>query len=116
MPKTVLDKIVYAIRNQPKTPNGVSRVAITKYLKTELDYDNPAALKKALKKAVDTGVIEQHGQSFKVKDDPVEVTKPEVQVEINDVVDGEGEVLTESGDSVTVRYIGTLEDGTMFDA
>jgi FKBP-type peptidyl-prolyl cis-trans isomerase len=116
MPKTVLDKIVYAIRNQPKTPNGVSRMAITKYLKTELGYDNPAALKKALKKAVDTGVIEQHGQSFKVKGDPVEATQPEVRVEINDVVDGEGEVLTESGDLVTVRYVGTLEDGTMFDA
>jgi FKBP-type peptidyl-prolyl cis-trans isomerase len=116
MPKTALDKIVYAIRNQPKTPNGVSRVAITKYLKAELDYDNPAALKKALKKGVDAGVLEQHGQSFKVTADPVEVVVPEVSVEINDVVDGQGEISSESGDSVTVKYVGKLNDGTMFDA
>ncbi|KAI2489702.1 peptidyl-prolyl cis-trans isomerase [Fragilaria crotonensis] len=116
MPKSIVDKIVHAIRNQPKSPNGVSRVAITKYLKSELGYDNPAALKRAIKKAVDTGVIEQFGQSFKVKGDPVEIVQPEVQVEVHDVVVGDGEIITESGDSLTVKYVGKLEDGTTFDA
>lgn len=116
MPKTVLDKIVFAIRSQPKTPNGVSRVAITKYLKSELDYDNAAAIKKALKKGVDSDVLEQNGQSFRVKADPVIAAVPEVQVEMEDIVNGKGDVTTESGDSVTVKYIGKLEDGTMFDA
>ena len=116
MPKSLVDKIVHAIRNQPKSANGVSRVAITKYLRAELAYDNPAALKKAIKKAVDAGIIEQFGQSFKVKADPVEIAQPEVLVEIQDVVVGKGAILTENGDSLTVKYVGKLEDGTTFDA
>lgn len=116
MPKSLVDKIVCAIRNQPKSANGVSRVAITKYLKAELGCDNPASVKKAIKKAVDAGIIEQFGQSFKVKADPVEVAQQEEKVEIQDLVFGEGEMLAEYGDSLTVKYVGKLEDGTTFDA
>ena len=114
--KTVLDKIVHSIRGQPKTANGVSRVAIAKYMKAELNYDNPSALKKALKKGVDTGVLVQNGQSFLVAKDPVVAPPPEPKVDIKDITPGSGEIKSEVGDKILVKYVGKLEDGTTFDA
>lgn len=115
-PKTVLDKIIFAIRNQPQTPNGVSRTAVVKYLKAELGYDNPNAVKQGLKKGVSSGKLEQKGQSFRVKGDPVVAAPQEEQVEITEVKEGKGSVVSERGDSITVKYAGTLDDGTQFDA
>ena len=116
-PKTVLDKIVFAIRNQPQGPSGVSRTAIVKYLKAELGYDNASALKQAFKKAVTSGKLQQKGQSFRVKGDPLPDLPPEDQVEIQTVKEGKGDVLSERGDTITVKYKGTLQqDGSQFDA
>ena len=69
---TVLDKIVDAIR-QLKDPGekGSSRTAIAKYIKSEYEYDNPNALKKAFKKGVADNVLVQAGQSFRVAKDPI---------------------------------------------
>jgi FKBP-type peptidyl-prolyl cis-trans isomerase len=116
MPQSVIDKILHAIRNQPKSPNGVSKVAIAKYLKSELGYENLVALSRALKKGVENGTLEKRGQSFRVASDPQEITEPETEVEVNDVLVGQGDILTIIGDSITVKYVGKLEDGTIFDA
>ena len=115
-PKTVADMIVYAIRNQPVSANGVSRTAITKYLKTELNYDNASSLKKALKKAVDTGRLVQTGQSFRVTGDTVVKRPPQLKVHIEDVKVGMGPE-AKVGDMVVVKYEGQLKlTGTVFDA
>lgn len=114
--KSVLDKIVHAIRSQPKTANGVSRVAINKYMKAEMEYDNPSAIRKALKKGCDTGVLLQNGHSYRVKADPLEAAEPEAQVEQEEISPGKGDAESEVGDSVTVKYVGKLDDGTTFDA
>ena len=71
-PKTVLDKIIFAIRQHPPTYKKgvvVSRTAITKYLQTELQYDNISAIQKALKQGIRKGQLIQIGQSFRVAGD-----------------------------------------------
>ena len=117
MTKSVLDKIIFSIRNQPhSSPNGVSRVSIAKYIKNEFDYDNASALKKALKKGVDSGKLIQTGQSFRVAGDLVAEIPDQPKVEIEDIKEGTGPAAT-SGDTVVVKYEGRLkEDGIVFDA
>ena len=112
-PKTVLDKIIAAIRAQ-KSAKGSSRQAISKYLRAEFDTDNAAALKKALKKGVSDGKLIQEGQSFKVAGDKEYEAPKEEQVELTDVKVGEGPA-AEKGDTVVVSYKGQLEDGSVFD-
>jgi len=114
--KTVLDKIVFAIRNQPQTLTGVSRSAIGKYLRAELSYDNPAALKTNLKKGVSTGKLAQTGQSFRVKGDAIPERAPEVTVDMKDVKMGMGDEEAKSGDTVVMKYEGKLENGIVFDS
>ena len=117
-PKTVLDKIVYAIRNSPPGANGgVSRVTIVKYLKSEFDTDKPGPIKQAFKKGLSSGVLEQTGQSFTVKGDPERKPKEAGEpLQIKDISEGSGEESAKVGDLVTVEYIGKLDDGTQFDA
>ena len=115
-PKSVADMIVYAIRNQPASANGVSRAAIIKYLKTELNYDNASSLKKALKKTVDTGKLVQTGQSFRVAGDNVIERPPEPIAHIEDIKLGTG-AEAKAGDTVVVKYEGKLKaTGTVFDS
>lgn len=116
-PKSVLDKIIYAIRQQPQTssPNGISRVAIVKYLKQELNYDNASALKKALKQGVDKGKLIQTGQSFRVVGDPLPDVPAGPQVTSQDLKIGTGPEAV-VGDTVIVKYQGKLQDGTVFDS
>mmetsp|Transcript_17984 Transcript_17984/g.39325 ORF Transcript_17984/g.39325 Transcript_17984/m.39325 type:complete len:185 (-) Transcript_17984:141-695(-) len=115
-PKTVLDKIVAAIRAQ-KSPKGSSRQAIVKYLKSEFDTDNATAVKSALKKGVSCGKLVQSGQSFKVKGDAEYEAPADEKVDIVDVRVGDEDVApAERGDTVVVAYVGKLDDGTQFDA
>ena len=120
-PKSVLDKIVFAIRQQPATNSkGVSRLAITKYLKSEMSYDNANAIKMALKKGVDKGTLEQTGHSFRVVGDPVTSAVDEgpaleiVDINLGNTSDNNDEV-ARVGDSVTMNYEGKLDDGHVFD-
>lgn len=113
VPKTVLDKIERAVIVLAD-PTGSSRVAIIKFLKKEYDVDNANAIKKALKAGVDSGRLLQKGQSFTVKG--VEFKPPaDEQIAVEEVREGSGSV-AEVGCEVTMKYRGTLEDGTEFDA
>eukprot|EP00518_Triparma_eleuthera_P014132 CAMPEP_0182479974 /NCGR_PEP_ID=MMETSP1319-20130603/35079_1 /TAXON_ID=172717 /ORGANISM="Bolidomonas pacifica, Strain RCC208" /LENGTH=134 /DNA_ID=CAMNT_0024681429 /DNA_START=158 /DNA_END=558 /DNA_ORIENTATION=- len=112
---TVLGKVVVAIRAL-KCHKGSSRQAIAKYLKSEFTVDNANALKKALKDGVKRGVLEQRGQSFLVAGDEAIPEPADSRVEIVDVVVGEGEAEADDGDTVTVSYVGKLDDGHTFDS
>lgn len=126
---TVLDKIVYAIR-QLKDPGtkGSSRASIAKYIKSEFDYDNSNALKKAFKKGVIDGVLVQTGQSFRVAKDPIleQNENEEDQLKVEDLVSPKAakatgkndgiSVTAQPGDVVTVAYKGTLDNGYEFDS
>lgn len=114
---TVLDKIVHAIRAlDNRSSKGSSRQAITKYLKSELDFNNPSLLKKNLTKGVKDNILVQNGQSFRVQGDPFCDDEPEEEkVQIINVQLGTGELVATDQDVVTVRYVGTLEDGEEFD-
>jgi FKBP-type peptidyl-prolyl cis-trans isomerase len=116
-PKTVLDMIIYSIRNQPANINGVSRSAISKFLKREFGYDKPTQIKNAIKKAVDNGKLIQNGQSFRVTGDPSQKLQmlEEPKIKIEQVKQGQGPP-AEKGDTVVVKYDGRLEDGTIFDS
>ena len=119
-PKSLLDKIVASIRAQPAGNNGgVSRIGITKYLQSEFDYHNNSQIKLALQRGVSSGVLIQLGQSFAVKGDPVKISAVSNggSLHIEDIVLGkEGDLLSKPGDSITVSYVGTLDDGKQFDA
>lgn len=116
-PKTALDKIVFAIRNQPQGPNGVSRTSIAKYLQSEFDIDKSKAnqLKTAFKKGVDKGILVQTGQSFRAAGDPMPDLPDEPQIKIDDIKEGTGPE-AESGDTVVMKYKGMLDDGSVFDS
>ncbi|KAL7556227.1 hypothetical protein ACA910_017381 [Epithemia clementina (nom. ined.)] len=117
-PKTVLEKIIYAIRQHPNpTHNGVSRPAISKYLKAELDCDNASAIKKALKQGVQKGDLIQNGQSFLVAGDPTISPPPDETVQMTTIKAGDDtEDAAKTGDTVIVKYRGTLDDGSVFDS
>ena len=140
-PKTLLDKIIYAIRNQSSTststntntstttlnkngnPNGVSRIAIIKYLQNEFDFDKEkksALFQNALKKGLKTSKLIQTGrQSFRVAGDPIPETTSEPKLKIVDLqmgdVDGPEATV---GDTVIMKYKGKLtdENGSIFDS
>lgn len=113
---SVLDKIILAIRSHPPAAKGVSRTAITKYLKHELDYTNASAIKKAIQNGIASGKLIQTGQSFRVAGDPVPELPPEERVEMNDIQVGEGDE-AKPGCVVIVAYEGHLEslEGPVFD-
>ncbi|KAL3797581.1 hypothetical protein ACHAW5_003300 [Stephanodiscus triporus] len=117
-PKTVLDKIVHAIRAQPATnANGISRTAITKYLHSELDVDasKAAQLKSAFKKGLEKGILVQTGQSFRVAGDALPDLPRERTTDIEDLKPGIGRA-AEAGDTVVMKYEGKLDDGSVFDS
>jgi hypothetical protein len=124
-PKSVLDKIIYAIRQSPPSANGgVSRITISKYLKSEFEYDNANQIKAALKRGVSSGTLKQTGQSFVVaKDKPRALAPVGEPLGVEDVhrpgnTDGDDDTTptAERGDAVTVQYVGKLEDKTTFDS
>ena len=117
-PKSVIDMIIVAIRNQPAaavSANGVSRQAIVKYLKSEFNFENNSAkIKLAFKNGVANGKLTQNGQSFRVSGDPIpeQPKKPSVDVQDEKIGTGDEAVV---GDTVVVSYEGKLDDGTVFD-
>lgn len=120
---TVLDKIVYTLRAIRSGPKGSSRVAIAKYLKSEFDYDNTIAIKKALSQGLGNKRLTQIQQSFLVTGDAHDIISAtaaasvEAKVTMFDVVVGKGDLEADHGDVVTIQYVGTLEDdGTEFDS
>ena len=117
---TVLDKIVSAIRELKDPGKGSSRTAIVKYIKAEYDYNNTTALKSAFKKGVESDILTQTGQSFRITTDPAveNTSNGEEELQIENVKNGKGEQQATAGDAVTVKYIGRLdnfEDGYEFD-
>ena len=139
VPKSVLDKIVYAIRElkDPST-KGSSRSSIVKFLKEKLDYDNLNAIKKALKVGCTKNILQQQGQSFRVVGDPTyqeENTLPKLVVEdlgttplqssnkkkkgmsgveseptSSESDNNQQQKTAQHGDVVTMSYRGTLND------
>jgi len=120
-PKTMLDKIVHAIRSTPSSnPNGVSRTAITKYLGAELGVDtksskNATQVKSALKRGVTKGILVQSGQSFRVEGDAIPEVPEDEKLKVTEVKEGDGPAC-EAGDTVVMKYEGKLDDGTVFDS
>lgn len=128
---TVIGMIIGSIRQLKSGPNGSSRSSILKYIKSEFNnYDNSTAIKKAFKKGVSDGVLVQTGQSFRVADDPIVeiIVNDDEKLIIEDLSSGgkkkkdanfdndDGENIAYHGDTVTVAYKGTLDDGYTFDA
>ena len=112
--KTYLHKVIEAIR-ELKDPKGSSRVSIKKYIKGKYDNDNNNALKKAIKKGIASKKLCEGdtSQRFKVMNENYEAADDGFRS--NDVKIGEG-AAAEKGDTVTVKYKGTLEDGQCFDS
>ena len=86
-------------------------------MKANFAQDNAAALRKALKQGVTKGDLVQDKQSFLVKGHeptPAEVD-PSERLQIDDVKEGNGAEAA-SGSTCKMSYVGTLEDGSQFDA
>ena len=119
-PKTILDKIIYAIRAQPPTHHdGPSRTAIVKYLQNEMDVDTKGkstAIKNALKKGVEKGKLIQNGQRYRVVGDAIPEVAAEPEVKIEDIKEGSSSEMCDVGDTVVMKYEGKLDDGTIFDS
>ena len=111
--KTYLDKVIEAIR-EDKDPKGSSRAFIKKFLKTKYNSDNATHIKKALKKGLATKKLctGESSQRFKVANESYKAKDDGFRS--NDVKVGDGKV-AEKGDTVSVKYKGTLEDGYCFD-
>ena len=109
-PRTRRAQVIVANR-AVQDHKGASRQAIVKYLKAEFQCENGVAIKKALK----SDKLIQKGQSFRVKGDaPIAPPADEV-VGMEDVSIGDG-AAAQKGDDVAMSYVGTLEDGSRFDA
>jgi len=108
-PKSVLDKVVSVIKSQ-NTPGGSSRQALAKAFKDKFSDVTPQALKVAIKKGVDKGVLVQEGQRWWVAGHEPPPPPPQETVDIIDVKVGSGEIAG-SGSTCTMSYTGTLQDG-----
>ena len=116
MPKTVLDKVVKAIEDLAE-PGGASRPAVAKYVKEKFGEVSAALLKKACATGVQKGVLVQNGQRFALVG--VEIAPREGESVEKTILQAapEGSPACERGDTVDMKYVGTLADGgTKFDS
>ncbi len=117
MPKlTVQDKIVEAVTALAE-PGGASRQAITKWVHEHYGEEKPALLKRAFITGVAKGKLVKSGQRFALVG--VEIA-PRAEESVAKTVLKEGDATpgaeaAEVGDTVTMSYVGKLEDGTVFD-
>eukprot|EP00873_Tetraselmis_striata_P000706 jgi/Tetstr1/420970/TSEL_012030.t1 len=115
MPKTVLEKVVAVIK-AAATPSGSSRPAIAKALQASFGTANPTALKAALKKGTESGLLVQTGQRWAVAGFEPPPPPPGEALQVEDVTVGGGEAAA-AGDECTMSYEGTLAaDGSAFDS
>lgn len=116
VPKTVLEKLAAAIvaLDSPQD-GGSSRQSIAKYAKDHFGVVNPTAVAKALKAGVTKGTLIQTKQSFTVKGFEPSQREEVPQLGIDDVLVGDGDEAV-SGSTCTMKYVGTLVDGTKFDS
>ena len=116
MPPTVLDKVCKAIETLAE-PGGASRVAIAKFVKETFGEVSAPLLKKALATGVQKGKLVQNGQRFALAG--VEIAPRAGESVEKTVIKAapEGSRACESGDTVDMKYIGTLQEGgAKFDA
>ena len=111
MPPTVLDKVCKAIEALAE-PGGASRVAVAKYIKETFGEVKAPLLKKAFATGVQNGKLVQHGtQRFALVG--VEIApRPGETVEKTVIKAApEGSAACAAGDTVDMKYVGTLQDG-----
>lgn len=109
MPPTVLDKVCKAI-DALAEPGGASRVAVAKFVKETYGEVKAPLLKKAFADGVAKGKLVQSGQRFALAG--VELA-PRAEDTVEKVVvkaAPEGRAC-EAGDTVDMKYVGTLQDG-----
>mmetsp|Transcript_20930 Transcript_20930/g.48366 ORF Transcript_20930/g.48366 Transcript_20930/m.48366 type:complete len:179 (+) Transcript_20930:214-750(+) len=109
----ILDKVFQGIRTL-ESPTGASLASIKKYLKAEHQFEQNARLLTVLKKAVADGTLVQNKSSYMIPGE-VYAPPPDMTVEVKEEREGEGKAAG-SGDTVTMKYEGRLENGTVFDS
>jgi hypothetical protein len=114
MPPTVLDKVCKAIETLAE-PGGASRVAIAKCVKQTYGEVSAPLLKKALAAGVAKGRLVQSGQRFGLFGVELAARADETVQKVVLKPAPDGSRVCEPGDTVDMKYAGTLEDGTPFD-
>jgi hypothetical protein len=94
---------------------GSSRQSILKHARDKYGVAAPSAIAKALKAGVAAGTLSQTKQTFAVVGHTPTAAPVGEQLEVIDVKVGDGDT-AEVGAECTMKYVGTLEDGTRFDA
>ena len=110
MPPTVADKICKAIEVLAE-PGGASRIAIQKYIKETFGEVKPALLKKAFTTVVASGKVVQNGQRFALVGVEIAPRPGETVEKVVLKAAPEGSRACEHGDTVDMKYVGTLQDG-----
>lgn len=113
---TVLDKVCKAIEELAE-PGGASRPAVAKYIKETYGEVSAAFLKKAFAQGVSKGKLVQNGQRFGLVGVEIAPRPGDVVEKIIVKAAPEGAQACEPGDTVDMKYIGTLQsDGSKFDS
>ncbi|KAG8469386.1 hypothetical protein KFE25_005841 [Diacronema lutheri] len=111
-PRTVLDKVVAAISLLAE-PSGASRPAIAKCMTANYGETSAALLKRAIAAGVKCGKLVQTGQRFSLAGVAV---PPRLGCTVVKAVLKEGSgAVSQLGDTIDVKYVGSLADGSQFD-
>lgn len=117
IPKTVIDKIIEAIRIL-KSPTGSSTQAIIKHCKTEYDFDNVKSLKKAIQTGITKNMLTQLKNSYLVTGDALyEDSSEKIIIEEINKSKSNDDAIVKDGNTVNISYKGTLfENNKLFDS